>query len=251
MLHDKIFISPTVFLSEWGVTSPELNSGEPVVCWKFRVSPTPKAHYHQLSFLTDICQSWLVLFIVYNCGIISSPIKTKGFSRLNKHTHSDTHLITACVTAPAQCTMELCWHGPAGGMGRSEIYDCADVNDIIQILNQAARFQPCRSSPPPPAWKTWHGFLLWSWVTVSDWSGADCSDRKCQVKLVLAASVWPAVRLCVHPSVGLFIITLHASRGFPPHPCLCVCVYKTNSTMHGKIFSKLVGILLGRVSHED
>ncbi|KAG8013965.1 KN motif and ankyrin repeat domain-containing protein 4 [Nibea albiflora] len=32
-------------------------------------------------------------------------------------------------------------------MGRSEVYDCADVNDIIQILNQAARFQPSGSSP--------------------------------------------------------------------------------------------------------
>lgn len=31
-------------------------------------------------------------------------------------------------------------------MGRSEVYDCADVNDITQILNQAARFQHSGSS---------------------------------------------------------------------------------------------------------
>lgn len=31
-------------------------------------------------------------------------------------------------------------------MGRSEVYDCADVNDITQILNQAARFQRSGSS---------------------------------------------------------------------------------------------------------
>lgn len=41
-------------------------------------------------------------------------------------------------------------------MGCSEVYDCADVNDIIQILNQAARFQAARSW----VWKTRHGFLL-------------------------------------------------------------------------------------------
>lgn len=32
-------------------------------------------------------------------------------------------------------------------MGRSKVYDCADVNNITQILNQAARFQPAGSSP--------------------------------------------------------------------------------------------------------
>lgn len=31
-------------------------------------------------------------------------------------------------------------------MGRTEVYDCADVNDITQILNQAAGFQHSGSS---------------------------------------------------------------------------------------------------------
>lgn len=32
-------------------------------------------------------------------------------------------------------------------MGRGKVYDCADVNDIIQMLNQAARLQASRSPP--------------------------------------------------------------------------------------------------------
>lgn len=72
--------------------------------------------------------------------------QNKRLKQSNKQTHTHTHLIRACLTAPSQCTMEPCWHGPAWGMGRSEVYDCADVNDIIQILNQAARFQPSGSS---------------------------------------------------------------------------------------------------------
>lgn len=117
---------------------------ESMVRWTFTVDPTPKPHHHPLWWKNNP-HCWLCLFIVYNHSIISSPIKTKGLSsQTNRHTH--THLIRACLTAPSQCTMEPCWHGPAWGMGRSEVYDCADVNDIIQILNQAARFQPSGSS---------------------------------------------------------------------------------------------------------
>lgn len=59
---------------------------------------------------------------------------------MGTHTHTH-HIIWACLTATSQSTATLCWHGAAGGMGRSEVYGCADVNDIIQILNQAARLQ--------------------------------------------------------------------------------------------------------------
>lgn len=50
-------------------------------------------------------------------------------------------IISACLTATSQCAEELRWQETAWGMGRSQVYDCADVNDIIQILNQAARLQ--------------------------------------------------------------------------------------------------------------
>lgn len=56
-----------------------------------------------------------------------------------KHTRSVIiAIIRACLTATSQSTEELCWQETFWGMGRSQVYDCADVNDIIQILNQAA-----------------------------------------------------------------------------------------------------------------
>lgn len=107
-----------------------------------------KPHYRSLCYvshclsLTNNPHCWLCLFIVYNCDLIFSPIKTKG-----SNSHTNVHPIKACLTASSQCTMELCWHRPAWRMGRREVYDSADVNDIIQILNQAAHFQPSGSSP--------------------------------------------------------------------------------------------------------
>lgn len=60
-------------------------------------------------------------------------------SHWNTHTRAVIIAITrACLTATSQAAEELCWQEAAGGMGRSQVYDCADVNDIIQILNQAA-----------------------------------------------------------------------------------------------------------------
>lgn len=70
--------------------------------------------------------------VVYTCATNSSLIKTKAFSR---HVHK---LIRTCLTAPSQCTMDPSWQEKTWGMGHTGVYDCADVNDIIQILSQAA-----------------------------------------------------------------------------------------------------------------
>lgn len=95
-------------------------------------------------FPTNNRHNWFGLFTVYKRNTIWARIKTKRLGQRGARTL--THLIRACLTAPSQSTVELRWHRPAWGMGRSEVYDCADVNDITQILNQAARFQHSGSS---------------------------------------------------------------------------------------------------------
>jgi len=82
------------------------------------------------------------LFTVYEQRHSLLGCQKKGPKQLDKHSHTpDTHKLThtpslrSCMSAPLQCTME-----PGVGMSqhegwaRSRIYDCADVNDIIQIL---------------------------------------------------------------------------------------------------------------------
>lgn len=76
------------------------------------------------------------------------------------HKHKRAHTSSRPVWRPSNnAPCSFCWHGMAWGMCRNKVYDSADVNDIIQILNQAAA-----SSPQDPllwlwAWKTWNGFL--------------------------------------------------------------------------------------------
>lgn len=106
-----------------------------------RIRPSPdalKPHTHPWLPHTNTC----------HCDLLSSTlpffwlIKTMGFNKDVSHTNTHTvTIIRACLTATSQSTQGPCWHETAWGMGRSEVYDCADVNDIIQILNQAACLQ--------------------------------------------------------------------------------------------------------------
>lgn len=152
--------------------------------------------------LTNNRHNWLCLFIVYNCNTISSAMKTKGFN-----THAVTHmpLIKACLTAPSQSTVELCWHGTAWGMGRSKVYDCADVNDIIQILNQAACFQPSGSSPLAV------GLENLAWIAAVEQSDSRAPERSRPARLNVTSQMvfWlsrsrSAVRLSVRPSTHVY-----------------------------------------------
>lgn len=154
-------------------------------------TPSPFVFSHkQPSVLTMSLYSLQLWHNLHTC-------QNKRLQQLYQQTHSSSE---ACLTAPSQCTMELCWHGPAWGMGRSEVYDCADVNDIIQILNQAACFQPFRSCPLATSLEnlTWiaaaeqsnHCRQEWSGLT-NDWSN------------VFWLSVCGQLSVCVstHPSV--------------------------------------------------
>lgn len=175
--------------------------------WTFTVGPTLKPHYHPFVFCHK--QPSLLIMSFHSLQLWHNlfTYQNKRIQQLNKHTHTDAHLIKACLTAPSQCTMELCWHGPAWGMGRSEVYDCADVNDIIQILNQAACFQPCRSSPLAASLEN----LTWIPAAVqtnccrhgAEWTAQTENDR--------SNLFWPSTRgrlsvcVCVCPSTRLFI----------------------------------------------
>lgn len=125
-------------------------------------------------------------------------------SKQKASTVTHTHTIRACLIAPSQCTMELCWHGLAWGMGRSEVYDCADVNDIIQILNHAACFQRSGSSPLAASLGnlTWIPAMEQRNYCRQEWSGLPRLKMTGQICSGCQFVVW---RLCVCPSTHLFI----------------------------------------------
>lgn len=88
-------------------------------------------------------------------------------------------------------------------MGRSEVYDCADVNDIIQILNQAARFQPSGSSPLAASLEnlTWIPAAEQSYCCRQErtaQTGNDKSNCSGRWFVVSCLSVCPFARLLVH-----------------------------------------------------
>lgn len=192
-----------LYETEWNITFGEKRdptSGER----GGRRAPTLKPHHHPSPALTNNRHNWLCLFIVYNCNIISSAMKTKGF---NTHAVTHTPLIKACLTAPSQSTMELCWHGTAWGMGRSKVYDCADVNDIIQILNQAACFQPSGSSPLAV------GLENLAWIAAAEQSDSRAPERSRAARVNVTSQMCSgchvrgqqSVRPCVCASIHSYV----------------------------------------------
>lgn len=90
-------------------------------------------------------------------------------------------------------------------MGRSEVYDCADVNDIIQILNQAARFQPSGSSPLAA------GLENLTWIGAAEQSKCCRRERSGLLRLKMTGQICSGCQfavscLSVCPSAHLFVI---------------------------------------------
>ena len=70
---------------------------------------------------------------------------------------------------------------------QSALWLCADVNNIIQILNQAARFQPSGSpalggtgeNPEPPGEQEW-SYSDWTGPQSTAWTGDKCPTEQVQ-----------------------------------------------------------------------
>lgn len=177
-----------------------LISGESVVWWPYTVSPTPKTMLTPFVFLHK--QPPLLSISLHSLQLRHNLLIYQN-KRLQQVV-TNTHLIRACLTAVSQCTMELCWHGPAWGTGRTEVYDCADVNDIIQILNQAARFQPSGSSTLAASLEnlTWIPAVEQSNCCRQCWSGL---PRLKMTGQICSGCQFVTSCLCVHRPICLLL----------------------------------------------